>query len=49
MPITYHKEEVEFQLPDEDKLSAWLESISAFRTKSYFSDFLCVLSVMTIF
>lgn len=34
MPITYHKEEVEFQLPDEDKLSAWLESISDSEQKS---------------
>ena len=27
--ITYHKEEVDFELPDEEKLSEWLESVGA--------------------
>ena len=28
MPITYHKEEVEFQLPDEAQLTRWIETLA---------------------
>lgn len=28
MPITYHKEEIEFELPDEQNLSRWLMNVA---------------------
>jgi len=28
MPITFHKEEIEFVLPDQEKLTSWLEKIA---------------------
>ncbi len=29
MPITYHKEEVDFELPNEEEMSEWLKSIAS--------------------
>ena len=34
MAITYHKEEVDFRLPNEDILSRWLTDIAASKNKS---------------
>ena len=33
MPVTFHKEEVEFELPSESKLSNWLVDIAASKNK----------------
>lgn len=33
MPIAFHKEEVEFELPSESKLSKWLDDIAASKDK----------------
>ena len=33
MPVTFHKEEVEFELPKENKLSSWLVDIAASKNK----------------
>lgn len=33
MPITYHKEEIEFQMPNEKHLTVWLENIAASQDK----------------
>jgi len=33
MPIVYHKEEIEFQLPKEERLTVWLESIATSKDK----------------
>lgn len=34
MPITFHKEEIEFELPSEEKISEWLTSIASKEEKS---------------
>jgi len=34
MPITFHKEEIEFELPSELKISEWLTNIAAENKKS---------------